>query len=250
MGRRSTRLAERAFVAEGAKVVGEALAAGVELEALFVDPGALGADDVALAEEVLRRGGRVFELAPGVLERVAGTVTPQPLLGICPMADVPLDEAPLDGLVVVCADVRDPGNLGTVLRSAEASGARAVLCASGSVDPYNPKCVRASAGALFHVPLVVGGEAVQVLDVLASRGVRRLGTSAHEGAACWDTDLTGAVALVLGNEANGLPAEVEAHLDGHVRIPIAGRAESLNVGMAAAVLAFEAARQRADASTR
>ena len=124
VGRRSTREAERAFVAEGAKVVGEALDALGAVEALFVDPAAAGPSDQAVVDRAFGAGCRVFELEKGVLERVAGTVTPQPLLAIVPFLDRPLHDLARDGVIVLCADVRDPGNLGTVLRSAEASGAR------------------------------------------------------------------------------------------------------------------------------
>ena len=244
VGRRSARHDERAFVAEGAKVVSQALDLVGGVETIFVDPAAAGPAEADILERAVTAGCPVFELAPGVLERVAGTVAPQPLLAVVPMLDRPLDELARDGVIVVCADVRDPGNLGTVLRSAEAAGVRGVLCSDGTVDPYNPKCVRASAGALFHVPLVVGGNTVQVLGQLGTWGLRRLGTSARGGDCLWATDLTGPLALVLGNEASGLPAEVEAGLDGRVSIPIDGRAESLNVGMATTVLVYEAARQR------
>jgi len=244
VGRRSARQAERAFVVEGAKVVSQALGAPGGVETLFVDAGAAGPPEADIVERAAVAGCPVLELAPGVLERVAGTVTPQPLLAIVPMLDRPLASLGRDGVLVVCADVRDPGNLGTVLRSAEAAGALGVICAEGTVDPYNPKCVRASAGALFHVPLVVGGGTVQVLEQLGAWGVHRLGASARGGVSLWSTDLTGPLALVVGNEASGLPAPVEAGLDGHVTIPIEGRAESLNVGMAATVLVYEAARQR------
>ena len=244
VGRRSAREVERAFVAEGAKVVGAALDADSRVEAVFVDPAAAGPDDLALVERAYAAGCRVFELEKGVLERVAGTVTPQPVLAIVPALHRPLGDLARDGVIVLCADVRDPGNLGTVLRSAEAAGTRGVVCTDGTVDPYNPKCVRASAGALFHVPLVVGGNTVQVLGELGSWGLRRLGASAHEGTPLWDAELTGPLALVLGNEATGLKREVGAALDGSVTVPIEGRAESLNVGMAAAVIVYEAARQR------
>ena len=243
VGRRSAREAERAFVAEGAKVVGEALDAR-SVETLFLDPGAVGPAEAAVVERAFALGCRVFELEKGVLERVAGTVTPQPILAVVPFVDQPLEALARDGVVVICADVRDPGNLGTVLRSAEAAGVRGVVCTDGTVDPYNPKCVRASAGALFHVPLVVGGNTVQVLSELGASGLRRFGTAVRGGIPLWDADLSGPLALVLGNEATGLTPEVDAALDDHVTIPIEGRAESLNVGMAAAVLVYEAARQR------
>ena len=227
---------------EGAKLIGEALTAGAPVETVFVAPG--GEDDPVVARATAA-GVRVSRLAPGVLERVAGTVTPQPLLAVAPWCDVPLD-AVLDGtFVVVCVDLRDPGNAGTVLRSAEGAGADAVVLCDGSVEAFNPKTVRASAGALFHVPVVQGGAPEEVLDRLGAAGLRRLGAVAAGGVPHTATDLTAPVALVLGNEAAGLPPGLAERLDGPVTVPLVGRSESLNVGMAAAVLCFEVARQRA-----
>jgi TrmH family RNA methyltransferase len=198
-------------------------------------------------ERCLTVGLRVFELEVGILDRVADTVTPQPVLAVVPMVDVALTDLarvkPPD-LVVVCAGVRDPGNAGTILRSAEAAGVAAVVFCDGSVDLYNPKTVRASAGALFHVPVVAGGPVPGVLDQLGRWGLNRLGTVAHGGDEYTTVDLRRPTAVVLGNEATGLPADLDPLLDGGLTIPMTGRSESLNVGMAAAVVCFEAARQR------
>ncbi len=221
-------------------MLSEALRAGVPVEGVYLAPDA-PADVHRLAEA---SGARVHELATGVLERVADTVTPQPVMAVVPQVDVVLDTLRQATFLIVCVDVRDPGNAGTVLRSAEAAGADGVVCCDGSVDVYNPKTVRASAGTLFHIPVVSGGDPVEVLEQIGSWGVRRLGTTARAGADYAALDLTTPLAFVLGNEASGLPEEVEPLLDEHVQVPMAGRAESLNVGMAAAVLCFEAARQR------
>lgn len=240
LGRSAARRREGAFVVEGPTLVGDALDAGVEIECLFVAPAP--ADPVVIRAEAL--GVPVFELAPGVLERVAGTVTPQPVLAVARTVDVDLADLSAETLVVVCVDVRDPGNLGTVLRSAEAAGVGGIICCDGSVDVYNPKCVRASAGSLFHTRIVARGEPVEVLGTLGDRGLRRLGTRPDDGQPYDRVDLVAPTALVLGNEATGLPAPAEGAVDGWVTIPMAGRTQSLNVGMAAAILCFEAARQR------
>ncbi len=240
MERSSMRAREGAFVVEGPTLVGDALDAGAEMEGLFVAAGTR----VAVADRAVAAGVAVFDLAPGVLERVAGTVTPQPVLAVARAVDVDLCELAGASLVVVCVDIRDPGNLGTVLRSAEAAGVGGIICCDGSVDVYNPKCVRASAGSLFHTRLVARGEPVRVLGTLGGWGLRRLGTRADDGDPYDRVDLTGPTALVLGNEAHGLDTSAARALDGWVTIPMEGRTESLNVGMAAAVLCFEAARQR------
>lgn len=197
-----------------------------------------------VAEQAAAAGVEVVALAPGVLARVADTVSPQPVVGVARRLDVALDDVRDASLIVVLVDVRDPGNLGTVVRSAEAAGGQAVICCEGSVDPFGPKAVRASAGSVFRMGLVDGGEPEEVLEHMGTWGVRRLGTQADGGQPYDRADLTARTAFVLGNEAHGLPAGLERHLDGTVTIPMAGRIESLNVAMAATVLCFEAARQR------
>lgn len=225
MGRRSSRSDAGAFVVEGAVLIGEAVAAGWTVEAEYIAPGAA---PVSTAP--------VYELADGVLERVASTERPQPNLAVVRMPDVSLDLAAAS-FVVVVDRLADPGNLGTILRSAEAAGVDAVLLTPGSVDPYNPKVVRASAGALFHVPVLDAG-----LDEVRAAGIRLIGSSSHRGERHDEVDWSGRVAVVLGNEAHGLADDVP--VDGWVRIEHRGRAESLNVAMAATVLVFEAARHR------
>jgi TrmH family RNA methyltransferase len=195
-------------------------------------------------EEAQGRGIRVFELGPGVVEKVADTVTPQPLLAVVRMPEATLEDLDGASFVVVCVDVRDPGNAGAVIRSADAAGADAVVCCAGTVDPFNPKTVRASAGSVLHLPVVAGGDPAEVLDALAGRGLRCLAAVAHGGTDYTEVDLVGPLALVLGNEASGLPGGLGDRLDETLTIPMAGQAESLNVSMAAAVLCFEVRRAR------
>ena len=178
----------------------------------------------------------VFVLAAGVIERVASTESPQPNLAVVRIPKTALDLATAD-FVLVADRVADPGNLGTILRSAEAAGVDGVVLTAGSVDPFNPKVVRASAGALFRVPVLDA-----TLESVHAAGLRTIGTSSHRGSAHTDADLTGRIALVVGNEARGLPDD--ADVDEWVTIRHRGRAESLNVAMAATVLCFEASRQR------
>jgi TrmH family RNA methyltransferase len=208
--------------------VGEAVAAGWPVEAQFVAPGVM---------PVAGAGGAVHELARGVAERVADTETTS---GLFAVLAIPRPEpAALGGeeLVVVADRVSDPGNLGTILRSAEAAGAGAVVVTPGTVDAYSPKVVRASAGAVFHIPVIPAG-----LEDVRRAGLRLIGTSSHRGTPHSAADWTGRVAIVAGGEAGGL--EDDAPVDEWVRIEHYGRAESLNVAMAVTVLCFEAARHR------
>jgi TrmH family RNA methyltransferase len=242
---RSFRIAERAFVAEGAKVLEAAIAAGAPIEALYVAPD-VGASDAAarVLADAHRRGIRVYELAAGVMERVADAVSPQPILGVVAMLDVDLASVVADSPLIVCVDVRDPGNVGTIIRSADAAGAAGVICCVGSGDLYNPKAVRSSAGSVFHIPVVLAPSAPETLAALGTAGVRRLSTVMQGGEDYSTADLSGRVAIVLGNEASGLGSDLDAGLDGALTIPIEGSAESLNVAMTAAVLCFEFARRR------
>ncbi|HEY5250465.1 MAG TPA: RNA methyltransferase [Acidimicrobiales bacterium] len=233
---------------EGAKLLLCALDAGAEIEAVFVGasedglgPGPAVADALDRAQSA---GIRVYSLGSGVVEKVADTVTPQPLLAVVRTPVATLDDLAEATFVVVCVDVRDPGNAGAVIRSADAAGADAVVCCAGTVDPFNPKTVRASAGSVLHLPVVAGGEPADVLDALKARGLRCLAAVAHGGTDYTAVDLRSPLALVLGNEGAGLPDTLGEKLDLGVTVPMAGRAESLNVSMAAAVLCFEVRRAR------
>ena len=243
-GRRSARLEEGAFVIDGPTLLREALAAGVRIEEVFASPSA--DDEVVAAAEAA--GALVRRVAPEVLARAVDTVTPQGVAAIARRVDVPVEVAVAAAasgpLALVLVDVADPGNAGTLLRAAEAAGAAAILFCGSSVDPSNAKCVRASAGALFHLPVASGGEVVAVLELLGRHGVRTAATVLHDGEPYDTVDLTGPVAIVLGSEAHGLPAHVVAAVDERVTIPMEGRSESLNVAMAGSVLCFESLRQR------
>jgi TrmH family RNA methyltransferase len=237
-------------VAEGAELIRCALDADIPVESMYVSPD--GVDDRSVQEVCQRAeagGVRVFPLAAGVLERVADTVTPQPVLAVLPMLEEPVAgsepwSAHAGALIVVLVGVRDPGNAGTVLRAADASGSALVVYSGDSVDPYNPKTVRSSAGSLFHVPLAVRPDPGALATELASAGFRTLATVVRDGEDYAGLDWSTPSALFLGNESSGLPPELTGALSGRLGIPMAGRAESLNVGVACAVVCFEAFRQR------
>jgi len=244
---RRTRRAEQAFVLEGPRVLSAALDRGARVDAIFLGSGAMRAF-APLVQRAVATGARVAELKEGVLEKVGTTRTPQPVLAVATMQTATLDDLTPSGsgpagILLVTVDVGDPGNLGTIIRSAEASGATGVVACGKSVDLHNPKVVRSSAGAMFGMTVVEQGDPMTTLDDLGRRGWRRLGTRALGGDAYDEVDLTGACALVVGNEAHGLAGGIDQRLDGTVTIPLRAPAESLNVAMAAAVLCFEAARQ-------
>jgi RNA methyltransferase, TrmH family len=241
-GRRSARSAECAFVIDGPTLLRDALDAGVPLDEVVAEA-RCPADLLARAAEA---GARVRSVDHGVLARVTDTVTPQPVAAIARFADVPPGTAAAAAgpLALVLVGVRDPGNAGTLLRSAEAAGAGAVLFCDGAVDPYGPKCVRASAGSVFRVAVTRSGAAGEALACLASAGLGTLATVARGARSYDEVELAAPVALVLGNEAHGLPGDLAGRVERAVTIPMLGRSESLNVGMAGTILCFESLRQR------
>ncbi|MDX6308682.1 MAG: methyltransferase, TrmH family [Nocardioidaceae bacterium] len=187
---------------------------------------------------------------------LVGSVTPQGIVAVCGFVDVPLTDAVSEGsqLVAVGAHVRDPGNAGSLLRCADAAGADAVVFSGSSVDPYNDKAVRASAGSIFHLPMVTGTVMPDVVKTLKARGFTVLAASAGGGTTLDDLldtgRLTGPVGWVFGNEAWGLPADEARLADEVVAVPIYGRAESLNVATAAAVCLYATARAQRSRSDR
>jgi TrmH family RNA methyltransferase len=201
-----------------------------------------------LVEAVAATRVPVHEISGELMAELAQTVTPQGLLAVCPFVDEPFNEliAAAPRLVVVLANVRDPGNAGTVLRTADAAGAGGVIFADASVDPYNSKCVRSSAGSLFHLPIAVG---VPLADAVAGLRQAGLAVLAADGSADTRLDdleaagrLASPTAWVFGNEAWGLPPDLRSLADETVAVPIYGRAESLNLAAAAAVCLYASAR--------
>jgi TrmH family RNA methyltransferase len=212
------------------------LAAGLVTE-LFVEVGR----DHPEAPDV-----RVTPVTAQALAALAETVTPQGVVAVARQRHAPLAEA-LDGdLVVVLAGIADPGNAGTVLRTADAAGARAVVFPDGTVDPYNGKCVRSSAGSLFHVAVVRGGTPEETVATLRAGGFTVLAADARGerdlDEMLDDGGLRGRTAWLFGSEAHGLPEALGAAADARVRVPIHGRAESLNLAAAAAVCLYASAR--------
>jgi RNA methyltransferase, TrmH family len=245
LSRRSVRAERRLFLADGPKAVEGALGADCVVE-VFATRSAL--EEYA---GLVARADRVAGVDDRALASLSESVSPAGIVAVCAFLDVALDAAVAaargdDGLLAICADVRDPGNAGNLLRTADAMGAQAVVLAGHSVDAYNPKTVRASVGSLFHLPVALAPEpatAVRTardagLTVLAADGAGELGL--HDAGEI----LAGPTAWLFGNEAWGLPAELAVLADHRVRIPIRGRAESLNLATAAAICLYESARRR------
>jgi TrmH family RNA methyltransferase len=240
LSRRSERSERRLFLADGPKAVQGAL----ELPGCVVEVFATPAATEQYAE--LAAAAPAWTLVDdGAMGGLSDSVTPAGLVAVCRFLDRPVDHV-VDGarLVALCADVRDPGNAGTVVRCADAAGADAVVLAGHSVDPYNPKTVRASVGSLFHLPIATEPDPAAAVRAARDAGLQVL---AADGAGELDLDhaddlLVAPTAWLFGNEAWGLPAELTDLADHRVRIPIHGRAESLNLSTAAALCLYASAK--------
>ncbi|WP_135554021.1 TrmH family RNA methyltransferase [Paenibacillus cymbidii] len=229
------------FLLEGVHLIEEAKQAGHPLETLLFDA------EKGLPESLAGAAAQVVPVSAAVLAKCSDTQTPQGVIAIAaklpPLSGEQLAGAGGRQLVVVVDGVQDPGNLGTIIRSADAVAASAVLLGPGTVDLYNPKTIRATMGSLFH--LHIGqGELLPWLAHAAAAGAQVVGTSLAARQSCYELDLTQSTWLVFGSEGAGVSPQVEAHVTQRAIIPMPGRAESLNVAMAATVLLFEAARQR------
>jgi RNA methyltransferase, TrmH family len=247
LARRVSRAEHRLFLAEGPQAVREALTLTECVREVFAVPEAASSypELVAAAAEA---GVPWQPVDAAALSSLTETVSPQGVVAVCRFLDEPFTRLLGRGprLLAVCADVRDPGNAGTVIRCADAAGAGGLVLTGSSVDPYNGKVVRATVGSLFHLPIAVEPGTAEVIRALRAAGTTVL---AADGAGEVDLDdaadeglLTRPTAWLFGNEAWGLPDEVAGLADHRVRIPIHGRAESLNLATAAAVCLYASAR--------
>ncbi|MFA9445601.1 TrmH family RNA methyltransferase [Egicoccus sp. AB-alg6-2] len=235
LARRRERRSTGRHLVEGPNAVTEALDAGV-VEEVF------GTDE-ALARITVPVGIRVQPVAEHVLERLADATTPQGVVAVAVSRTASLSEVVGRGLLVVLHEVADPGNAGTIIRTADAAGATGVVLTAGSVDPFAPKTVRAAVGSTYHLPLVVDVTLAEVAAACGGVGQPLLGLDAAGSREVFDLErMSSPLALVLGNEAHGLEPDGAALLDDVVAIPRWGRAESLNVAAAAAVAVYAAAR--------
>ena len=261
--RRTVRAEQRLFLAEGAKALTEAMHVPGGVVEVFATEAA-SEQFAALRKAVDDTGVPWFPVGDDAIASLSGAVTPQGIVAVCRFLDVDLDTLLQSGFetlagarssttdgsrtLVICADVRDPGNAGTVIRTADAAGAIGVVLSGNSVDPYNDKTVRASVGSLWHLPVSVAEDPADCV-----RRAKEAGFVVLAADGTGETDLFGAersglldqrVAWLFGNEAWGLPDELAALADHRVSIPIFGRAESLNLSTAAAVCLYASARRR------
>ena len=225
-----------------------ALDARAEFEGVFVDANASSQELTTLLADATSRGIRVFSLASGILDRVADAATPQPVVAVVRLPVHDMAAVAARNLVLALHDVRDPGNAGTLIRSADAAGASGVVFTGTSVDPFNPKTLRATAGSIFRVPVAVSS-LDEAIASFRTRGAAILATVVRGGQSHREVDFSRPTLVVIGNEADGLDEASIALCDESITIEMAGANESLNAGVAGSLIAFEALWRRQDTIT-
>jgi len=244
---RAERTADGCTAIEGVRIVEEAIRSGLRFRAVLFRESAEG-----VAERLLPQIGAHVEtlsLPDKLFDGVVPSESPQGVAALVRVKEFSLDDV-LErlqvGPVVVVMGLQDPGNLGTVLRSAEAFGSAGVVLGEGTVSPANSKVIRASAGSIFRLPVVAkaSGGTEEICGKLRKAGVRMIATSSHKGTALDEASLTGSVAVFLGSEGSGLPRGLMAQVDELIAIPHSEQVESLNAGVAGSIVLYEAARQR------
>ncbi|HET9655984.1 MAG TPA: RNA methyltransferase [Kineosporiaceae bacterium] len=239
---RKIRRREGAFVVEGVQPVWRAVEAGWQIEVLLVCPDLLaGSPALAMVEAQRGRGVRVVELTSELFGRISDRDGPSGLAAV--VRSRPLDlttlDLPADAVVVALHEVANPGNLGTIVRTADAAGAAAVVLIGPTADPYAPAAVKASMGSLFGIRLARVDDAAAFFAWAEAHRVQVVATSGYAEQAHWDAGYRPPVAVLLGSEGDGLPGDVLDRADLRVRIPMTGTAESLNLAVAAGVMIYE-----------
>ncbi len=231
---------------EGPHLLDEALAAGLPPEIVFFTSDFLESSGAKKTISILPGGTRQYLLSPLLFSRLAATETPQEVAAIIPFnfPDLPAVIAKSLKLVLILDRLQDPGNMGTIVRTASAAGVDALFYGPGTVDPYSPKALRSTAGALFHLPLVAVEKPLQLVDQLRYSGMVIVAAQPQEGKIYWENDFRRKTALLIGSESRGLSPELFAAADLAVFIPQHSPIDSLNAASAAAVLLYEALRQR------
>ncbi len=242
---RKHREQEGVILLEEPRVISRALVAGTTFTEVYLSNESASSEDKTLAADLAATGAEVVDLAAHVMAKAAYRDRPSGVLALAepPVHTLDALALPADALVIVLENVEKPGNLGAVVRTASGAGADAVLACGAGADPWNPNALRASTGAVFSVP-VIPASADEIVAALHTRGLTLVATTPDAESTYTDLDLTGPVALLLGAEDRGLSPDLLAMADRTCRIPMKGAADSLNVSVSAAILAYEARRQR------
>lgn len=235
------------YFTEGIRSVGQALEAGADIaEAVYCAKVYQLPAGRQLMDRIAWAGIKAVEVSESLYRSITDTENPQPVMAVIDMKDYRLDDIlPTNGFFAVIVDgIRDPGNLGTIIRTAHAAGVHAVVLLKGTVDPYNPKTVRGTMGSIFSVPVVQESDTRRLFARLRETGVKLIAASPESRTPYWDINYRGKIAIIIGNEANGISDQVKEHSELSTVLPMPGRAESLNAAVACGILLYKALEQR------
>ncbi len=245
--KKKIRWESKNFFVEGLRSVKESIISHAEIEyflysdSLFETKG--GKDLFSLIDKNYEN---VYNITDKLLKEISDTQNPQGIIAVVRFNKNSLNEAlkERNNFLILLDRVQDPGNMGTIIRTADALGANGILITSGCVDPYNPKTIRATMGSIFHIPLIHYDNVDEVLLDLKKRNIEVISTGLESSRPCYEIDFTKDFVLVIGNEASGISERVQELSDTIVKIPMQGRAESLNAAIASGIVMYEASRQR------
>jgi RNA methyltransferase, TrmH family len=234
------------FLIEGIHLVQEALEAGLIVRVLYSENIMRGHEGKELIGKLISSGVPMEEASEQVMKKISDVETPQGIIASAKTTEHDLSDIlnAKDPLILVACGIQDPGNLGTMVRTADAVGAAGLIMTEGTVDPFNEKVVRATAGSIFHLKLVKFNDIIELVTSLKRRGIRVISTSADAKKPYFEADYSGPVAVLIGNEGQGMKPEVLRISDVTASIPMVGRAESLNASVSSAIILYEALRQR------
>ncbi|HHV29411.1 23S rRNA (guanosine(2251)-2'-O)-methyltransferase RlmB [Acetivibrio mesophilus] len=233
------------FFIEGIRFVEEALKEGVQIHKILVsDKLADTTSGSEILEKVNNGGYSVFELPHKLFVEVSDTQNPQGILAVLDIKDYNIEDIwDNKNFFIILDSIQDPGNMGTIIRTADAAGATGVIVSKGCVDVYNPKVLRSTMGSVFHVPICLSEDIFKVMDSMKKRGVKICASHLEGNCDYFELGYKKDIAIIIGNEANGISEEVKNYADVLVRIPMPGRAESLNASVAAGILMYEVLRK-------
>lgn len=236
---------KKCFFIEGTRSIEQCMKSKIDIKYIVYSEELLGSDGFKLIEQIENYGYELYEISKSIFKEISDTDNPQGILAVVEFMENTIESALKEENFFILLDrVQDPGNMGTIIRTADAFGANGVIVTNGCVDVYNPKTVRSTMGSIFQIPIIHMRNIDDAIETLKNKNINIISTSLNTDKYSYDIDFIKDSALVIGNEANGVSEQIIENSDELVKIPMSGSAESLNAGVASAVLMYEVLRQR------
>ncbi|RKD32532.1 TrmH family RNA methyltransferase [Thermohalobacter berrensis] len=244
--RKKKRWEHKSYIIEGVRLVEDCLNSNAEIEYILYSDSLLNVKDGdSILEKLKSKGYTLYNITDNILKKISDTMNPQGIIAVVKINSIVLEDILTTNNILILLDrIQDPGNMGTIIRTAEALGATGILVTEGCVDIYNPKVVRATMGSIFRVPIVFLDDTKEKIKYLKSKGIQIIATSLDTNKFCHEVDFKNDFILVVGNEASGVSDEILRASTEIIKIPMVGKAESLNAAMAFGITMYEARRQR------